>query len=71
MKDNLQIRFTLADVAGVKKGLYYIAQKSGGVAWQPSKTRAGAIANYEADRRQQPVKTCHFTEMGAAVTTDK
>lgn len=30
MKDNLQIRFTLADVAGVKKGLYYVAQKSGG-----------------------------------------
>lgn len=71
MKDNLQIRFTLADVAGVKKGLYYVAQKSGGVAWQPSKTRAGAIANYEADKRQQPVKTCHSMGMGAAVATDK
>lgn len=52
MKNTLQLRYTLADVAGVKKGLFYVAEKSGGIAWQPSKTRAGAIANYEADKRQ-------------------
>ena len=46
MKNTLQLRYTLADVAGVKKGLFYVAEKSGGIAWQPSKTRAGAIANY-------------------------
>lgn len=30
MKNTLQLRYTLADVADVKKGMYYVAEKSGG-----------------------------------------
>lgn len=60
MKNTLQLRYTLADVADVKKGMYYVAEKSGGVRWEAADSEAGAIANYEADRRQQPVKACHL-----------
>lgn len=72
MNKELQIRHVFSDeIPGVKQGVYYIAEKHGGVKWEAADTLAGAIANYEADKRQQPVKTCHSMGMGAAVATDK
>lgn len=66
MTKKLQIRRVFGDgIPGVKKGLFYIAEKNGGVKWEAAGTLAGAIANYEADKRQ------NLSEGGAAVKTNE